>query len=139
MARRGSASRLRAHGQQDRVAEAATAPSRRGDCAVVSARGDQAEDADAGDEQHRSQNAGGPPRYNDPRMTPRRIALCLTLILTVSAVAQKPNFKFFPGPKPGGGEVTVTLDEKTGEVEAQKDEYSIFQGGVTITYQDIKL
>ncbi|HEV7767585.1 MAG TPA: LPS assembly protein LptD [Thermoanaerobaculia bacterium] len=72
-------------------------------------------------------------------MTPRRIALCLTLLFAVSAFAQKPNFKFFPGPKPGGGEVTVTLDEKTGEVEAQKDEYSIFQGGVTITYQDIKL
>lgn len=72
-------------------------------------------------------------------MTPRRIALCLTFIVATSAFAQKPNFKFIPGPKPGGGEVTVTLDEKTGVVEAQKDEYSIFQGGVTITYQDIKL
>ncbi|HEX7831277.1 MAG TPA: LPS assembly protein LptD [Thermoanaerobaculia bacterium] len=43
-----------------------------------------------------------------------------------------------PGPKPGGGEVKVTLD-RGGVAEAQKDEYSIFTGGVTIEYQDIKL
>jgi LPS-assembly protein len=72
-------------------------------------------------------------------MTPRGIALCLVLFLSASSFAQKTNFKFLPGPKPGGGEVTVTLDEKTGIVEAERDEYSIFQGGVTITYQDIKL
>jgi LPS-assembly protein len=71
-------------------------------------------------------------------MTSRRIALCLSLLLATSAFAQKPNFKFIPGPKPGGGDVTVTLDPG-GVVEAQKDEYSIFQGGVTIVYQDIKL
>jgi LPS-assembly protein len=75
-------------------------------------------------------------------MTPRGIALGLALLLSLSAPAQVPKFRSIPGPKPGGGEVTVTLDEKTGVVEAQKDEhseYSIFQGGVTITYQDIKL
>jgi LPS-assembly protein len=71
-------------------------------------------------------------------MTPRRIALCFALILTASAFAQKPNFKIMPGPKPGGGDVTVVLD-KGAEFEVQKDEYSIIQGGVTIEYQDIKL
>jgi LPS-assembly protein len=71
-------------------------------------------------------------------MTPRRIALFLALLLATSAFAQKPNFKFIPGPKEGGGDVKVTLD-KGGLVEAQRDEYSILQGGVTIEYQDIKL
>ena len=68
-----------------------------------------------------------------------RRLLCLTLVLVAAtATAQKPNFKFMPGPKPGGGDITVTL-EPGGTVEAQKDEYSIFQGGVTIEYQDIKV
>jgi LPS-assembly protein len=71
-------------------------------------------------------------------MTSRGIALCLALVLTSSAFAQKPKFNFLPGPKPGGGEVTMTLD-KGAAFEAQKDEYSIVQGGVTIEYQDIKL
>ncbi|HEU4886632.1 MAG TPA: LPS assembly protein LptD [Thermoanaerobaculia bacterium] len=71
-------------------------------------------------------------------MTPRRIALCLALILTVPLFAQKPKFKVMPGPKPGGGDVTIVLD-KGAEFEVQKDEYSIVQGGVTIEYQDIKL
>ena len=64
------------------------------------------------------------------------------LVLVLSAVplfAQKPpNFQFIPGPKPGGGEVKVTVAEG-GVTEIQKDEYSISQGGVTIEYQDIKL
>jgi LPS-assembly protein len=71
-------------------------------------------------------------------MTPRRIALCFALILAASVSAQKANFKLMPGPKPGGGDVTVVLD-KGAEFEVQKDEYSIIQGGVTIEYQDIKL
>jgi LPS-assembly protein len=71
-------------------------------------------------------------------MTPRRTALCFALLLATSVFAQKPNFKFIPGPKEGGGDVKVTLD-KGGVVEAQRDEYSILQGGVTIEYQDIKL
>ena len=69
----------------------------------------------------------------------RRIALCLSLIFATSAaLAQRPNFRFIPGPKPGGGEVKIMVEEG-GVVEAQKDEYSILQGGVTIEYQDIRL
>ncbi|HYI09425.1 MAG TPA: LPS assembly protein LptD [Thermoanaerobaculia bacterium] len=72
-------------------------------------------------------------------MTPRKIALGLALLLTTTAAfAQKPNFKFLPGPKPGGGEVKLTVEEG-GTTELQKDEYTIMQGGVTIEYQDIKL
>lgn len=72
-------------------------------------------------------------------MNPRGIALGLTLLLATAALAQKPNFQFVPGPKPGGGEVKIMPDEKTGEIEAQADEYIIVTGGVTIEYQDIKL
>ncbi len=43
-----------------------------------------------------------------------------------------------PGPKPGGGEVSIVLD-KGANFEVERDEYSIIQGGVTIEYQDIKL
>ena len=71
-------------------------------------------------------------------MTSRRIALCLALALAASAFAQKPNFKFIPGPKPGGGDVKITV-APGGTTEMQKDEYSILQGDVTIEYQDIKL
>ncbi|MDP9191747.1 MAG: LPS assembly protein LptD [Acidobacteriota bacterium] len=71
-------------------------------------------------------------------MTSRRIALCLALALSVSVFAQKPNFKFIPGPKPGGGDVKISV-AAGGTTEMQKDEYSILQGDVTIEYQDIKL
>ena len=71
-------------------------------------------------------------------MTSRGFALCLTLFLTSTALAQKPNFRFMPGPKPGGGDVKVTV-APGGTTELQKDEYSILQGDVTIEYQDIKL
>lgn len=71
-------------------------------------------------------------------MTPRRIALCLALVCSTAAFAQKPNFKFMPGPKEGGGEVKVTV-APGGTTDLQKDEYSILQGDVTIEYQDIKL
>jgi LPS-assembly protein len=71
-------------------------------------------------------------------MTPRAIALGLALFLTTAAAAQKPNFRLMPGPKPGGGDVKITVDEG-GTTELQKDEYSILQGGVTVEYQDIKL
>ncbi len=77
----------------------------------------------------------------------RRIVCLLTIgLIALPLIAQfpsqqqqpRPKFQFMPGPKPGGGEVKVTLD-KGGVAEAQKDEYSIFTGGVTIEYQDIKL
>jgi LPS-assembly protein len=70
----------------------------------------------------------------------RSVCLLILVLLTTPLLAQseRPKFQFMPGPKPGGGEVKVTLDPG-GVVEAQKDEYSIFQGGVTIEYQDIKL
>lgn len=71
-------------------------------------------------------------------MTPRGIALGLALFLATAAAAQKPNFRLMPGPKPGGGDVKITVDPG-GTTELQKDEYSIMQGGVTIEYQDIKL
>jgi len=71
-------------------------------------------------------------------MTCRGLALCLTLFLMSPVLAQKPNFRFMPGPKPGGGEVKVTV-APGGTTELQKDEYSILQGDVTIEYQDIKL
>ncbi|MDQ3282564.1 MAG: LPS assembly protein LptD [Acidobacteriota bacterium] len=79
-------------------------------------------------------------------MTPRALALGLALLLASTAAAQfpqqpapqKPNFRFMPGPKPGGGDVKITVDEG-GTTELQKDEYSILQGGVTIEYQDIHL
>jgi len=71
-------------------------------------------------------------------MTPRAIALLIAVVLTSTASAQKPNFRFMPGPKAGGGDVKITVDEG-GTTELQKDEYSILQGGVTVEYQDIKL
>jgi len=64
--------------------------------------------------------------------------LLIALLTATSLFAQKPNFQFIPGPKPGGGDVKVTVAEG-GVTEIQKDEYSISQGGVTIEYQDIKL
>ncbi|HET8774057.1 MAG TPA: LPS assembly protein LptD [Thermoanaerobaculia bacterium] len=69
-----------------------------------------------------------------------RLCTILSLVLAAAPLlAQtKPNFQFIPGPKPGGGEVKVTVAEG-GVTEVQKDEYSISQGGVTIEYQDIKL
>lgn len=68
-------------------------------------------------------------------MTPRGIALCLTLLVASSTFAQQPNFKFIQGPKSGGGEVRIEAQSQ----EAVKDEYSILEGDVTIEYQDIKL
>jgi len=74
-----------------------------------------------------------------PRMSPRRIALCLTLILSTAALAQKkPNFKFMPGPKAGGGDVKINI-APGGSSEVEKGEYTIMQGDISIEYQDIKL
>ncbi|HJQ36985.1 MAG TPA: LPS assembly protein LptD [Thermoanaerobaculia bacterium] len=70
----------------------------------------------------------------------RGTALCLLLFATTSLAfsQERPKFKFMPGPKPGGGEVKVTVG-KGGTVESQKDEYSILTGDVRIEYQDIKM
>jgi LPS-assembly protein len=70
----------------------------------------------------------------------RRIALCLLLASTPTLAfsQERPKFKFMPGPKPGGGEVKVTVGQG-GTVEAQKDEYSILIGDVRVEYQDIKM
>jgi LPS-assembly protein len=71
-------------------------------------------------------------------MTPRRIALCIALLLATSVLAQQPNFRFIPGPKSGGGEVSWSVGEH-GRVEAQQDEYLILEHEVVIEYQDIKV
>lgn len=70
----------------------------------------------------------------------RRIALCLLLlaVTTIAESQERPKFKFVPGPKPGGGDVSITVDPG-GVVEAQKDEYGIFSGNVRVEYQDIKM
>ena len=62
----------------------------------------------------------------------------LFLILLTSPLAGQSRFDIVPGPRKNGGEVKITIAEG-GRVEAQKDEYTIFEGGVTIQYQDIKL
>jgi LPS-assembly protein len=68
----------------------------------------------------------------------RSVILLALTVLATPLLAQKPNFKFIPGPTSGGGEVKVTV-APGGTVEAQKDEYTILQGDVTIEYQDIRL
>jgi lipopolysaccharide assembly outer membrane protein LptD (OstA) len=68
----------------------------------------------------------------------RRLLCLLALSLAVTTLAQRPKFKFVPGPKPGGGDVKIAVGPQ-GTIEAQKDEYSILQGDVVIEYQDIKL
>jgi LPS-assembly protein len=74
-------------------------------------------------------------------MTPRtfRTFIVLTLVLAALSVhGQRPKFRFAPGPKAGGGDVKVTV-EPQGKIEAERDEYAIFTGGVLVEYQDIKL
>ncbi|HVE71522.1 MAG TPA: LPS assembly protein LptD [Thermoanaerobaculia bacterium] len=71
-----------------------------------------------------------------------RRPLCLLILVLLSApvFAQEkpPKFTIMPGPKPGGGEIKLTVEEG-GQIEGVKDEYSVMTGGVTIEYQDIKL
>jgi LPS-assembly protein len=70
----------------------------------------------------------------------RRIALSviLTILATAAAAQERPKLRIIQGPKPGGGDVRITVKEGTSE--AQKDEYVIFQGGeVLVEYQDIKM
>lgn len=69
----------------------------------------------------------------------RPLGLLILLLAAAPLPAQQPpKFQFIPGPKAGGGEVKVTI-APGGKTEADKDEYAIFSGGVTIEYQDIKL
>ena len=71
----------------------------------------------------------------------RRI-VCLLLTLTAataSAQVQVPKFRFIPGPKPGGGDIKVSVAEKNGILEVQKDEYMILERDVRVEYQDIKV
>jgi LPS-assembly protein len=68
-----------------------------------------------------------------------RLVVCIALLFATSAAfAQAPKFRFIPGPKTGGGDVTWSVGEN-GIVEAQRDEYLILQHEVMIQYQDIKL
>jgi LPS-assembly protein len=71
-------------------------------------------------------------------LRPRLLVSALLGILPLLAAAQSPKFQVMPGIKPGGGEVNILVDPK-GETEAVQGEYTISTGGVTITYQDIKL
>ncbi|HEX8151850.1 MAG TPA: LPS assembly protein LptD [Thermoanaerobaculia bacterium] len=65
--------------------------------------------------------------------------LLLATLITLSAAGQqRPKFRFAAGPKPGGGEVKVTV-APGGRTESQRDEYVISSGGVTVEYQDIKI
>lgn len=69
----------------------------------------------------------------------RSLGLLILLLTAASLLAQAPKkFGFIPGPKAGGGEVKWTIAEG-GRIEAERDEYVILTGGVTIEYQDIKL
>ncbi|HUP48438.1 MAG TPA: LPS assembly protein LptD [Thermoanaerobaculia bacterium] len=73
-------------------------------------------------------------------MNLRSAARALLILITLSAplAAQTSRFGIVPAPRAGGGEVTFKVDEG-GRVEAEKDEYTIFEGGVTIEYQDMRL
>jgi LPS-assembly protein len=71
-------------------------------------------------------------------MTPRWSALCLALLLSSSALAQTPDFRFIQGPKGGGGEVKWST-APDGSQEFVKDEYVILEREVVIEYQDIKI
>jgi lipopolysaccharide assembly outer membrane protein LptD (OstA) len=73
--------------------------------------------------------------------TPRRLVAALTVVLfAVPLSAQKPlsKFTFVPGPKPGGGNVKITI-APGGTTEAEREEYVIFTGDVHLEYQDIKI
>ncbi|HEX9161212.1 MAG TPA: LPS assembly protein LptD [Thermoanaerobaculia bacterium] len=71
----------------------------------------------------------------------RIVAALLALALSAPLIAQKPTtkFKFIPGPKPGGGEVKITVGGKDHRIEAEREDYAVLEGDVHIEYQDIKL
>jgi len=73
---------------------------------------------------------------------PLRLVLALTFFLfALPVVAQKKplsKFTFVPGPKPGGGNVKITVGPG-GKVEGERENYGVFEGDVHVEYQDIKL
>ncbi len=76
-------------------------------------------------------------------MTRSPLRLVIALILACLAAplfAQKPKsrFTFVPGPKPGGGDVKITIGPG-GKVEGEREDYGIFEGDVHVAYQDIKI
>lgn len=62
------------------------------------------------------------------------------VLFAVPLSAQKPlsKFTFVPGPRPGGGNVKITI-APGGTTEAEREEYVIFTGDVHLEYQDIKI
>ena len=66
------------------------------------------------------------------------LVLLLTTFATSAAVQAQGRFRLLPPPPGGGGEVKITIAEG-GRVEAEKDEYSVAEGDITIEYQDVKL
>ena len=69
----------------------------------------------------------------------RRIVCLFLLLIAATVSAQVPKFKFIPGPKPGGGDIKVSVAEKNGILEVQKDEYMVLENEVRVEYQDIKV
>lgn len=66
----------------------------------------------------------------------RRAAVLLLLLAgSITADAQTNKFRFAPGPKAGGGEITFTAKNQ----EFEKDEYAILETDVKVLYQDIQL
>ena len=65
-------------------------------------------------------------------------AALLAATIALSADAQRPKFRFAPGPKPGGGDVKWSVGEG-GRTEIEKDEYVLLERDVRVEYQDIKL
>lgn len=68
------------------------------------------------------------------------VALISLSVLAPPLAAQKPLKKFaiIPGPKPGGGNVRITVGPG-GKVEGERESYGVFEGDVRVEYQDIKL
>jgi len=73
--------------------------------------------------------------------SPLRLVVALSFVLlAVPLSAQKPlsKFTFVPGPKPGGGNVKITVGPG-GKVEGERENYGVFEGDVHVEYQDIKI
>jgi len=74
-------------------------------------------------------------------MTPAVLRFLVLALAASSAFPQTQppkRFKFTPANVEKGGEVKWTI-APGGRVEMEKDEYAIFEGGVTVEYQDIKI